>query len=138
VDAPGNHGSKLCNKRGWVFLACFYRQRHIFFRHDHARGTSRSLLFVGFISTVIFVQIYTRKPPFEHHKSCARVVLDVVAGIRPNRPPHSPASQLTDDVWELMQRCWEHDPSRRLPINVVLLSVSLMNHLRRMDLQARL
>ena len=34
--------------------------------------------------------------------------IDVINGKRLNRPPKA-----TDDIWELMQRCWEQDPKKR-------------------------
>ena len=38
-------------------------------------------------------------------------------GARPPRPSHP---DLTDDLWELTERCWDADPRRRPEISAVL------------------
>lgn len=55
-------------------------------------------------------QIFTERMPFSHIRNDLRVVLAVLAGDRPRRP-HCP--QINDDMWEILQSCWEFDPSQR-------------------------
>jgi serine/threonine protein kinase len=62
----------------------------------------------AFAMTVI--QIFTGHLPFSHIKSDAKVVLTVITGGRPQRG-HCP--QITDDIWGILETCWDVDPTRR-------------------------
>ncbi|KAJ7585365.1 kinase-like domain-containing protein [Mycena floridula] len=76
-------------------------------------------------------EIYTKKQPFAHRKFYGPVVYEVMQGIRPPRPSNCP--QLTDDIWRLIQSCWEQDPQNRPTIEMVrawIRVLSQMNSLR--------
>jgi hypothetical protein len=44
----------------------------------------------------------------------------VVAGERPSRPPKAATIGLTDDVWELLEGCWQESGPKRVEIPVIL------------------
>jgi len=45
------------------------------------------------------------------------VAVDVLSGNRPERPAHP---NLTDDIWNLTEQCWDHDWHRRPDISEVI------------------
>ena len=47
------------------------------------------------------------------------VLLDVIAGKRPARPPHREALGLGDLIWNMIQKCWDSDPQNRPAIKNV-------------------
>jgi hypothetical protein len=51
----------------------------------------------------------------------------VQENVRPERPDADEAPQLTDDVWELAERCWVKDPKARPGINTVCDIISSVN-----------
>jgi len=80
--------------------------------HDRARHSS-------------VYKVFTGKVPF-HNSIPATVVVDVLSGGRPDRPTKP---SLTDDLWDLTERCWNHDPRRRPEIlEVVLRLRTLFTH----------
>lgn len=38
---------------------------------------------------------------------------DVLEGMRPARPSASMTEELSDTVWDCMEKCWAHSPSER-------------------------
>ena len=42
---------------------------------------------------------------------------------RPPRPRDSEKLGFSDDVWEILQRCWEKEPSARPPVDTVSASL---------------
>jgi len=62
----------------------------------------------AFAMTVI--QIFTGLLPFPHISSDAKVVIIVSKGGRPLRE-HCP--QITNDIWRLLEQCWNIDPKQR-------------------------
>ncbi|EJD37114.1 kinase-like protein [Auricularia subglabra TFB-10046 SS5] len=68
-----------------------------------------------FAFAMFLFEIYAGHPPF-HRKHMIDIYYAYRDNIRPARPEHS---QLTDDVWELMQRCWRTAPYRRPSMKTV-------------------
>lgn len=62
------------------------------------------------------IQAFTGEVPFENISSFM-VMLSVVQGERPPRPTHP---IITDDLWTLIQRCWDQDPRLRPDASEVL------------------
>ncbi|GLB42831.1 putative protein with domain-containing protein [Lyophyllum shimeji] len=67
-------------------------------------------------SCVVY-EIYAGHMPFVHVRDQA-VVLKVTKGERPGRP--SAESGLTDEIWSLMQDCWETTPAKRPTVDQVI------------------
>jgi hypothetical protein len=60
------------------------------------------------------LQVFTGRLPFHNLVRNERVILSVMTGERPGRPPE-PAKQLglDDEIWNLMQDGWAHSPCNR-------------------------
>jgi len=56
------------------------------------------------------VEILTGAIPFSHIKSDASVILSITLGGRPK--PHL-CPQINDDIWAMLERCWDAAPNRR-------------------------
>ena len=63
---------------------------------------------------------FTGTHPFDDHSSLMAVAA-VMDGRRPARPTNP---TLTDDLWELLQRCWSQDPYKRPRMLGVLLALN--------------
>lgn len=58
------------------------------------------------------LQIFTQSDPFQGvHKYS--IPLRVLRGSRPNRPNSGVGKEISDELWELIERCWSGDPSAR-------------------------
>lgn len=62
-------------------------------------------------------KIFTGRAPF-HDSTPTTVAVDVLSGNRPERPTHP---SLTDDLWDLTERCWNKNPRWRPDISEVVL-----------------
>ena len=62
------------------------------------------------------MKVFSGAVPFRDHTSLGAVVI-MAQGERPPRPTHP---ILTERIWSLIQRCWEHDPHSRPEITEVL------------------
>ena len=62
-------------------------------------------------------KVFTGKVPF-HNSISATVIVDVLSGDRPGRPIDP---RLTDDLWDLTEHCWNHNPQWRPDISEVVL-----------------
>ncbi|KAK1227547.1 histone methyltransferase set1 [Marasmius sp. AFHP31] len=77
------------------------------------------------LGCVCFEVFASGQHPFPELPTEAAVVLAVIQGKRSTRPAE--ASELSDDMWKLMQESWSADPSRRPNAHQVL------EHLSKMD-----
>ena len=59
---------------------------------------------------------FTGAVPFNHQSSIA-AISNIMKGKRPPRPVHL---DLTTELWELMQRCWDQEPRSRPEMSEVL------------------
>ncbi|KAK7682109.1 hypothetical protein QCA50_014695 [Cerrena zonata] len=68
----------------------------------------------GFAMTMY--EVYSGMVPFANIANDAAILLSSIVDrrIRPSRPPSvSGTTSLDDDVWDVMERSWNHEPSRR-------------------------
>ncbi|KAG6808046.1 hypothetical protein H0H92_005591 [Tricholoma furcatifolium] len=69
-------------------------------------------------------EIFTGEAPLAHISRDTTIVHKVLGGERPRRPPNSSPSWsawgLTEDIWELMETCWNPDPAQRPNVSVVV------------------
>ena len=72
----------------------------------------RTLAYCCFIS----LQVFTGGIPFGK-KSATIAMLAIIQGRRPERPTHP---TFTENLWSLMQRCWDHDPQLRPEVSEAL------------------
>ena len=92
----------------------------------HGRpNTCRIWAYYHFVST----QVFTGAIPFSK-STPAMAMLAVVQGKRPQRPTHP---TFTENLWILMQRCWNHVPHLRPEVSEALqvLLVQSVSHLLR-------
>lgn len=71
---------------------------------------------------MLAVEVSTGRPPFEE---CGDVEAPafILRGGRPERPHDSEALGLTEEVWRLFERCWHQDPTQRITIGDVVVSL---------------
>jgi serine/threonine protein kinase len=72
------------------------------------------------------LELLTGKHPFSDCKRDAAVIYGIVVLKKtPARPEEKEASKwLSDDLWDLMQRCWHKDAASRPPMGEVASSIS--------------
>jgi len=60
-------------------------------------------------------EIFSGQVPFFENPHDIRVILGVMRGKRPTRPSHdlSKTRGFSDEIWDLVQACWAHDPIQR-------------------------
>ena len=77
-------------------------------------------------------QLISRQVPFAHRRNIVSVIVEVTSGIRPPRPG-AECKQMTDEVWNLLTKCWVHKPIDRLEIEIVSAWVRLLWETRRAE-----
>ena len=80
-------------------------------RHGRS-AVRRTLAHHRFVS----IQVFTGAIPFSGN-SPAMATLAIAQGRRPQRPVHP---TFTDNLWMLMQRCWDQDPHLRPEVSEIL------------------
>ena len=65
----------------------------------------------------IRTQIFSDRLPFHDSKDTAVVITVITSDERPPRPTHP---ELSDKLWELIEKCWRRDPSQRPAIQEVV------------------
>ena len=58
------------------------------------------------------VEVFTGKVPFEDETQ-AISALWILRGVRPGLPEDGQAVGLTDEIWELLETCWQENPKKR-------------------------
>lgn len=61
----------------------------------------------------------TGQIPYYEFLRDVTVISRIMRGIRPTRPPSGLASELSDEIWYVMEGCWSTDPSKRPTVNQV-------------------
>jgi len=69
--------------------------------------------------SIVFIEIFTGEVPYARAIE-AQVIYRTITGFRPKRPENSVKLGLSDEVWEILQKCWDHDPSERPEAHLVL------------------
>ena len=54
-------------------------------------------------------QVFAEKSPFSGHIGAA-----VVSGLKNDRPLRPDHTEVSDCVWNVIQRCWDRDPFQRM------------------------
>ena len=68
---------------------------------------------------MLAVEVFTGKIPFEEQENEA-VVLRISQGGRPKMPDNAQAVGLTDEIWHLIESCWQQNPENRPTMNDVV------------------
>jgi serine/threonine protein kinase len=69
------------------------------------------------------LEVLTGKVPFSNRRYDTVVILDVIRGVRPQRP-----KEMLDDVWNLLESCWDEKPHNRPTANVVEVWLNTVHH----------
>jgi len=74
----------------------------------------------------VYSQVFTGAIPFGNATS-AVAIMDIMQGKRPPRPTYP---TFTEDLWKLMQRCWDPEPHLRPEVSEALqiLLTPLVSH----------
>jgi len=67
-------------------------------------------------------EVLTGRLPFAQYRKFV-IPLVVLRGERPERPQGPEGNWFTDDIWEILKRCWEHEPGNRPSVDCVLQSL---------------
>jgi len=67
----------------------------------------------------VMYEVLTNRLPFYEIWNDAAVVLRVTKGFRPTRPPLDQAPELSNEIWEVMESCWNSNPIERPSVNQV-------------------
>jgi serine/threonine protein kinase len=65
-------------------------------------------------------EILSGRTPFYRYSNYA-VVLKILEGERPVRPQEPEGGRFTDGIWEILELCWQHQPTHRISAKTVLL-----------------
>ncbi|OCH86997.1 kinase-like protein [Obba rivulosa] len=65
-------------------------------------------------------EVFTGLVPFHDCAHPGAIPWRILSGVRPPRPTGAPAVDLTDDIWGMMEHCWQADPRERPRICDVL------------------
>jgi serine/threonine protein kinase len=69
---------------------------------------------------MVIYEILSGKIPFYQYSAYA-AVLKILRGERPTRLEEPEGGWFTDDMWEILELCWQHRPARRICAKAVLL-----------------
>jgi len=73
---------------------------------------------------MVMVEVLGGHVPFHEFRNEV-VIFKVMAGVRPERPVNA---AMTDDIWEMVQSCWNQDPAKRPKISQVLACLQRAAH----------
>ena len=68
---------------------------------------------------MVIYEVLSQRIPFHRYQNSV-ISLKVVRGDRPERPKEVEGAWFTDDVWELLERCWMAQPEDRPSIKDIL------------------
>ena len=68
---------------------------------------------------MVILEVLTGQVPFPRYEGVV-VMRKVINGERPERPQGPGAMWFTDDVWEMLERCWSPNPKLRPAVGIVL------------------
>lgn len=88
------------------------------FGFEDCRPTRSSDCFA--FGMVIYEVLSGQKPFYELQGYSYAVMQEVVSGRRPARPGGVRGRLFTDDIWNIVGRCWEHNPEDRPRVEYVL------------------
>jgi len=68
---------------------------------------------------MVIYEVLSRQIPFASYRS-ATIIWKVISGERPKRPQGEESVWFTDDLWGILELCWEARPGGRPNIEAVL------------------
>ena len=80
------------------------------------RQTKRSDCYA--LGMVVYEVLSRQVPFFQHYKYA--VIARILEGERPGRPRGEERTWFTDNIWDILERCWKPSPGDRPSVNGVL------------------
>ena len=68
---------------------------------------------------MVIYEVLSGKNLFSGHE-CRTFLAIIYDGVRPVRPQGAEGRWFTDDIWKILERCWEHNQNDRPRVEVVL------------------
>jgi len=68
---------------------------------------------------MVILEVLTGQRPFQHDRDVV-VMMDVIKGRHPERPQGAEAPWFTDDLWEMLKKCWSPQPKLRPTVETIL------------------
>lgn len=93
---PTSQRQRTCELSLWLSLKWVYLLWH----------TSESAMYL----TIKRLQIYSGRMPFPHIREDPGVILAVMNGDRPKRSRYP---QISQHIWNMLEKCWNVDPSQQ-------------------------
>ena len=62
---------------------------------------------------MVIYEVLSGESPFAATHHIYKVVIDVIAGVRPSRPRGTQGAWFTDSLWEMLELCWRREPGDR-------------------------
>ena len=69
---------------------------------------------------MVIYEVLSGESPFAATHHIYKVVIDVIAGVRPSRPRGTQRAWFTDSLWEMLELCWRREPGDRPHLETVL------------------
>ncbi|KAJ7592096.1 kinase-like domain-containing protein [Mycena floridula] len=122
IESGGIAATSTVNQRGtvrWMAPETLSLSAH----GAELKQTPRDIYVFG--CTVL--EIYTGKPPFSGYWVDLQVGQEVAAGRRPPRP----LNLFSDESWNVIEECWQHDPTHRPSATMILTSLETNSVIQR-------
>ena len=71
---------------------------------------------------MVIYEVLSGQTPFAQYSNLA-IVQKILDGERPGRPQGEQGVWFTDDIWGILEHCWEPQPSDRIDVETVLLGL---------------
>ena len=65
-------------------------------------------------------QVLSGNPPYWEIPNIGAVIIAIMNGGRPQKPEAMESLGFTNELWEIIQRCWSVDPGARPDVGAVL------------------
>lgn len=69
---------------------------------------------------MVMIEVLSGRAPFDQYRDTV-VIFKILSGNRPERPT---STEVSDDVWKLIQNCWFKDPMQRSKLEGVIESLN--------------
>ncbi|TFK47432.1 kinase-like protein [Heliocybe sulcata] len=76
------------------------------------------------------LEVCTGRTPFSNRRFNVQDLLEVSHGARPDRPDEQTYPLISDEMWDMMQSCWQQQPESRPTMDVVEQWIGLIRTLR--------
>jgi son of sevenless len=80
---------------------------------------------------MLCIEVFTENVPFSDVLNDMFIPVAIRQGLLPTRPESSVTARgLSDEMWELMNKCWEREPSSRPSMTIIREAIQNMHPFR--------